>query len=112
MEGFSGERVLDICGGIDRNGKLLVKHFKKIDIIDLEPEFRTTPLEKQGTLIKGNLKDIRQLIPDTKYDYLFGSWALCYIEHVDVMKVLSHLHMILRPGGRMLLKEPIINDDE
>ena len=65
MKGFSGERVLDICGGIDRNGKLLAKHFKKIDIIDLEPEFRTTPLDKQGTLIKGNLKDISQLIPDT-----------------------------------------------
>ena len=46
MKGFSGDRALDIRGGIDRNGKLLAKYFKKIDIIDLEPEFRTTPLEK------------------------------------------------------------------
>jgi len=34
---FSGNRVLDICGGIGRNGKLLKDHFDTIDIIDLDP---------------------------------------------------------------------------
>ena len=32
---FYGERVLDICGGIGRNGGLLIQRFKKIDILDL-----------------------------------------------------------------------------
>ena len=41
---FSGYRVLDICGGIGRNGKLLAEHFEKIDILDLEPSFGSTPL--------------------------------------------------------------------
>ena len=79
MSGFVGGRVLDLCGGIGRNGQLLMQFFDTIDIIDLEPDFGSTPTEKQGTLFRGNLADIRLYIKDTQYDCLFGSWALCYI---------------------------------
>ena len=58
VKDFSGERVLDICGGLGRNSELLAKRFKKIDILDLKPDFSNTPLDNQGTLIEANLKDI------------------------------------------------------
>ncbi len=45
VDQFAGERVLDICGGIGRNGELLSQHFTKIDIIDLEPAFDLVPIE-------------------------------------------------------------------
>ena len=48
---FNGEKVLDICGGIGRNGKLLKHHFNKIDILDLYPSFGQIPKENQGRLI-------------------------------------------------------------
>ena len=112
MIGFTGKRVLDLCGGIGRNGDLLMHYFDTIDIIDLEPDFGSIPKEKQGTLFRANLKDIRQHIFDTQYDCLFGSWALCYIKHEDIIDVLSYLYEILKPDGQILLKEPIIEDSE
>ena len=51
VDQFAGKRVLDICGGIGRNGELLKHHFTKIDILDLEPSFELVPIEKQGKLI-------------------------------------------------------------
>ena len=62
MKGFTGERVLDICGGIGRYGELLQHRFNKIDILDLQPDFGTIPPEKQGRLITASLHDIGQHI--------------------------------------------------
>ena len=64
MEGFTGDRVLDICGGLGRNGDLLQRHFNKIDILDLQPDFGTIPPEKQGKLITAGLQHIGQHIHD------------------------------------------------
>ena len=64
MKGFTGERVLDICGGIGRYGELLQQRFNKIDILDLQPDFGTIPHEKQGKLITAGLQHIGQHIRD------------------------------------------------
>ena len=81
---FTGHRVLDICGGIGRNGELLAEHFEKVDILDLEPSFGSTPPEKYGRLIEANLRDINEYIKETQYDCYFGSWTLCYIGLEDI----------------------------
>ena len=46
VDEFTGERVLDICGGIGRYGKLLKYLFKKVDVLDLKPSLGDIPLEK------------------------------------------------------------------
>lgn len=78
-EQVRGSRVLDICGGISRCGSILSNLFDEVDVCDLSPSFGNLPSEKQGRLIKSNLKDIGQHIRGRHYDCIFGNWALCYI---------------------------------
>ena len=105
---FTGERVLDICGGIGRYGKLLKVLFSKIDVLDLKPSFGDIPVLKQGKLMPANLRDIDQHIWYHSYDCIFGNWALCYIGYGAVLKVLACLYMSLKSGVTIVLKEPIL----
>ena len=68
LDDIRGETVLDLCGGISRCGRMLSEIYKRIDIFDLAPSFGTIPPEKQGRLIKANLKDIGNYLEYQKYD--------------------------------------------
>ena len=45
------------------------------------------------------------------YDIVFGNWALCYLNDVDVDPVLEQIDKILKPGGIVVLKEPVTSSD-
>jgi len=43
-------------------------------------------------------------------DLVVGVWALCYLGWDDVNLLLSRLSCSLKPGGRVILNEPILKD--
>ena len=69
----------------------------------------------EGELYQCNLTKIDQFCEESKYDLVFGNWALCYISDEDIERVLQSIHNILKPDGALVLKEPLIlkeKDDE
>lgn len=111
-DAIRGEAVLDLCGGISRYGSLLSELYERIDIYDLAPSFGKIPLKKQGRLIEANLKDIGENLGYAEYDCIFGNWALCYIGYQEVQVALAAAYSALKPGGVLILKEPILEDYE
>ena len=66
------------------------------------------PKEKQGRLIPCNLKDIGEHVGEGAYDWIFGSWALCYLAHQDLEPVVQTLAWALADGGTLILKETVL----
>ena len=69
----------------------------------------------EGKLYQCNLTKIDQFCVESKYELVFGNWALCYISDEDIERVLQSIHNILKPDGALVLKEPLIlkeKDDE
>ena len=47
-----------------------------------------------------------------KYDMVFGNWALCYLNDIDIKPVLEVVSKILKKDGILILKESILDEDE
>ena len=109
---IQGGRVLDLCGGISRYGKVLESLFDEIDIFDLKPSFGDIEPGKQGRLMRGNLINLSPFALWANYDCIFANWALCYLGFQELLELLSSLYSMLKPNGSLILKEPILSDGE
>ena len=63
-------------------------------------------------MFKANFKDIGDHIEPNNSDCLFLNWPFCYIGYDDVLKVLPLLHKALKFNGFMIMKEPILENNE
>ena len=63
-------------------------------------------------MIKANFKDIGDHICPEKYDCFFLNWSFCYINYDDLLKVLPDMHRALKSSGFMIMKEPVLEENE
>ena len=82
-----------------------------VDILDINPGNSRLRENKRGQIIKADLRDIDKHCDPNMYDIVFGNWALCYLNDVDVDNVLQQIDGILKPGGIVVLKEPTTSSD-
>lgn len=57
-------------------------------------------------MITGDLRNIDDHCDTNAYDLVFGNWALCYLNDVDVDPVLQKVNDIMKPEGVLVFKEP------
>ena len=99
-------RCIDLCGGMGRCAKVLEKFADTIDVLDLVPGNSRITERKRGEKITCDLRHISEHCQENTYDLVFGNWALCYLNDMDVDPVLQQINGILKPGGKLVLKEP------
>ena len=107
---FDG-RTIDLCGGMGRCAKVLEKYSDKIDVHDLNPRNSRITESKRGDMITCDLRKIGGHCKENTYDLVFGNWALCYLNDVDVDPVLQQVNAIMKPEGVLVLKEPTTAKD-
>ena len=86
--------------------------FEKVDVLDLQPEWGKLDLEKRGDLIACSLHQVGERITPKKYDAIIGNWSLCYLGFTDIENVLTVIKDGLKTNGYLLLKEPILKENE
>ena len=81
---LTGERILDLCGGMARCASVYASKYQKVDVLDLKPSYEDLAEEKKGNLITGNLRDVGRLLKGATYDTIIGNWSLCYLGYQDL----------------------------
>ena len=109
---MKGERILDLCGGMARCSSIYANRYHKVDVLDLKPRYGELAEEKKGNLITGNLRDVGRLVKEATYDTIIANWSLCYLGYQDLEKVLKALRVALSGKGFLLLKEPVLLEDD
>ena len=92
---LSGERILDLCGGMSRCSDVYARMFEKVDVLDLQPEWGKLDQKKRGELIRCSLHQVKDKITPNKYDAIIGNWSLCYLAFEDLVSVLE----VIRADG-------------
>lgn len=72
-----------------RCAQMLEEYVDTIDILDINPGNNRLRESKRGLTIKADLRDIGEHCDENMYDLVFGNWALCYLNDVDVDPVLQ-----------------------
>ncbi|VVB76270.1 Uncharacterised protein [Candidatus Tiddalikarchaeum anstoanum] len=104
--------VLDLgCGPVGRSIKDIIKlygeEYKK-DIIGYGVDLNLTTQDdiKNVKLIEGDLRDIENVINDTKFDVIYSTNALFYLSPIDQMKVINYcLENLLNSNGSLIFDE-------
>ena len=94
-----------------RCAQVLEEFSHTIDILDINPGISRIRESKRGFTIKADLRDIGKHCTSNMYDIVFGNWALCYLNDVDIDPVLQEIDKILKPDGIVVLKEPTTSSD-
>ena len=85
---------------------MLEKFSDTIDVLDLNPGNSRIRKNKRGQMFTGDLRDIKGNCEEGVYVLVFGNWALCYLNDVDVDPVLQQIKAIMKPDGVLVFKEP------
>ena len=58
------------------------------------------------------MHEVKDKITPNKYDAIIGNWSLCYLAFEDLVSVLEVIRAALKAGAYLLLKEPLLPEDE
>ena len=103
-----GKTVLDLGCGQGENTVPLIERGSKVLAIDISPELiaitqqRLREANLQADVSVGSAYETG--IPDASVDVIF---CMSLIHHLDIRMVREEMRRILRPGGVVILKEPI-----
>ena len=101
-------RVIDCGGGIGRiAGKLLVKHFESVDIVDQAENLIKTAKEtiKDPHMKNFYVSGLQDFAFEGKYDCIWVQWVLLHMTDEDVVKFLKKCKESVAEGGILVVKE-------
>jgi 2-polyprenyl-3-methyl-5-hydroxy-6-metoxy-1,4-benzoquinol methylase len=107
---FANKEILDFGCGDGEISTQLAKLGAKVTALDISPELveltkKRAELDEVKNRIEFIAGDIAELpLPKNKFDYV-----VCYavIHHVDINETLPQLYSSLKPGGSVIMIEPI-----
>jgi 2-polyprenyl-3-methyl-5-hydroxy-6-metoxy-1,4-benzoquinol methylase len=110
LEDVRGKRVLDFGCGEGHLATQLGRLGARVTGIDISPELialaqRRAEMDEVQHLVEFKVWDILESAPDNEtFDFVVCTDAL---HHVDLPSVLQRLYSCLKPGGKLVAKEPI-----
>ncbi len=106
-----GKTVLDLGCGTGENLIALARRGARVLAIDLSPELvelARRRLEKEAPEPNPAMVQVGSAyetgLPDESVDIVF---CMALLHHLDLGKARAEIYRILRPGGRLILREPI-----
>lgn len=109
LNNVQGKTVLDLGCGSGENVIVLVQRGAQVIGIDISPDL--IDLAKRRAQEAGIVADLRVRsaydtgLPDHSVDVIF---CIALIHHLDILRVQREMARILREGGYIVLKEPIL----
>jgi len=104
-----GLRILDVGCGYGRITLPILSKFPGAEILGLDTSDNFVKLYKETTkqkAIRGTLENIPQDIGE--FDYILCVTVLMYVSEQQVIPTLNRLVKYLKPGGKLILIEPLI----
>jgi 2-polyprenyl-3-methyl-5-hydroxy-6-metoxy-1,4-benzoquinol methylase len=99
----NGQDVLDAGCGHGWYADWLARHGARVVAVDRSArmvELTTERLAGRGRVIRGDLSDVREILPDASFDVVLSSLVLHYV--ADLTSTFREWSRLLRPGGRLV----------
>lgn len=108
------ERVLDLGGGAGRLSLWLAPKVKEVVLVDRSPALLLRAAKRADRLGVNNLSlvegDVTSYQPEGRFDVIILFGVLTHIDDEALEPLLDRVADALRPGGRVVLKEPVTTD--
>ena len=101
----AGSTVLELGCGTGYFTKEIIKTGAKVTAIDISPDLLAIARKEVGApnVVFMEENAYRMTFPNNHFDYIIDSSVL---HHLDILKALSEMFRVLKPGGRIAFTEP------
>ena len=109
---FAGARILDIGAGTGSIAKFL----GAVDYLGIEPNptYVADFNKREGTATKRLISGVTQTVrvADDAFDIVVISAVLHHVSDEIAQSILAYAHKALRPGGRVVLLDPVLHNGQ